>query len=92
MAQAQVDYALKIKKEEQEMKIANQDLQKCINSLETQQPISENLNQLAQNIFKDNNKKPSTKKRIDKAYNTTKVRAHNLLTNLSYTRWSEEGF
>ena len=91
MAQAQVDYALKIKKGEQEMKIANEDSQKFINSLETQQPISGNLNQLDQKIFQDNNEKP-TKKRVNKAYSTTKVKARNLLTNLSYTRWSEDDF
>ena len=92
MAQAQVDYALKIKKGEQEMKIANEDSQKFINSLETQQPMSGNLNQLDQKIFQDNNEKPSTKKRVNKAYSTTKVKARNLLTNLSYTRWSEDDF
>ena len=91
MAQAQVDYALKIKKGEQEMKIANEDSQKFINSLETQQPISGNLNQLDQKIFQDNNEKP-TKKRVNKAYSTTKVKARNSLTNLSYTRWSEDDF
>ena len=91
MAQAQVDYALKIKKGEQEMKIANEDSQKFINSLETQQPMSGNLNQLDQKIFQDNNEKP-TKKRVNKAYSTTKVKARNSLTNLSYTRWSEDDF
>ena len=73
------------------MKIANEDSQKFINSLETQQPISGNLNQLDQKIFQDNNEKP-TKKRVNKAYSTTKVKARNLLTNLSYTRWSEDDF
>ena len=73
------------------MKIANEDLQKFINSLETQQPISGNLNQLDQNIYQDNNEKPP-KKKVNKAYSTTKVKAPNLLTNLSYTRWSEEDF
>ena len=36
MAQAQVDDVHKIKREVQEMKIGNEDLQKFVNSLETQ--------------------------------------------------------
>ena len=89
MAQTQVDYVHKIKKEEQEMKIAEEDLQKFISSLETQQPISGNINLLDQNIFQDNKVKP---KKVSKAYSTTKAKARNLLTNVSYTRWNDDDF
>ena len=32
------------------------------------------------------------KKKLVKAYSTTKAKARNLLTNLSYTRWNNEDF
>ena len=90
MAQAQLDYALQIKKEEtQQMKVEN-DLQNFINSLEIQQQASGNMNQLDQNIFQDN--KNVLTKRATKKYSTAKVKAHNLLTNLSYTRYSSDDF
>ena len=89
MAQAQVDDVHKIKREVQEMKIGNEDLQKFVNSLETQQPMSGNVNQLDQNIYQDNKAKP---KKVSKTYSTTKVKARNLLIILSYTRWNEDEF
>ena len=69
------------------MKTVNNNLQKFINSLETQQLMSGNVKQLDQNIYQDNKVKP---KKVNKAYSTTKVNAHNLLTNLSYTHWNED--
>ena len=49
-----------------------------------------NVNQPDQNIYQDNKPKPTRK--VSKAYSSTKVKARNLLTNLSYTRWSEDDF
>ena len=88
MAQAQLDYALEIKKEETQQIKAKNDLQNFINSFEIQQQTSGNTNQLDQNIFQDN--KDVVTKRATKKYSTTKVKASNLLTNLSYTRYSSD--
>ena len=90
MAQAQLDFALQIKKDEtQQIKVEN-DPQNFINSLEIQQQTSENTNQLDQNIFQDN--KDVLIKRATKKHSTTKVKACNLLTSLSYTRYTSDDF
>ena len=88
MAQTQLDYALQIKKEETQQIKAENNLQNFINSLEIQQQTSGNTNQLDQNIFQDN--KDILTKRATKKYSSTKVKARNLLTNLSYTRYSND--
>ena len=90
MAQAQVDYVhSKIKKEDQEIKIAQDNLQKFINFLEIQQQMGRNVSQLDQNIYQDNNVKP---RKVSKTYSSTKVKSCNLLTNLSYTHWNDDDF
>ena len=83
MAQAQVDFQ-KLLNLEQERHLQEEESEEAIKILETipfplERTMSELQNELNQDIFSDD-------KAIKKGYSSTKIKARNFLTNVSYNR------
>ena len=87
MAQAMIDFQNFSQFQSQSRVEQEKDMQNLLNT------ISEEIeSQQGQDFFQDDNDVPKKEKNAKSNYSSTKVKARNLLTNVSYRRYKQKDF